>query len=96
MSKLKIFTAWGTKGTPNTLVDGEGRPKFANGTLMPNCDELIFTIQAATWEEAMAIYNIRLGHDPYRPIGKPEKCPKCGAVFYPKGSGECWRCGKVE
>ena len=96
MSNLKIYTAWGKNGAPNTIVEGEERPKFINGTLMPDCDEVIFAIQAATWEEAMSIYNLRLGHDPYRPIGEPANCPKCDAIYYPEGSGECWRCGKAE
>ncbi len=92
MSKLKTYTAWGKNGSPNTFIAGGERPKFTNGTLMPDCDEMIFSIQAATWEEAMAIYNLRLGFDPYRPNGSSGNCPKCNAICYPEGSGECWKC----
>ncbi len=74
MSILNTYTAWGMNGLPQTFVEGEERPKFSNGTLMPDCGELIFSIQAATWEEAMAIYNLRLGHDPYRPNCSGQEC----------------------
>ncbi len=57
--------------------------------------ELLWEIEAETLEEALAIYHLRMGFEPFVPAGSPESCPKCGAPFYPEGSGECWRCGKI-
>jgi predicted enzyme related to lactoylglutathione lyase len=58
-------------------------------------EALLFEIEANTYEEAAAIYNLRMGFGPYQPGGDPAPCPNCGAWFYPQGSGECWRCGKI-
>jgi hypothetical protein len=55
----------------------------------------LFDVAAATGEEAMSIFNLRMGWGPYNPMGKPENCPKCGGWFYPEGSGDCWQCGKI-
>jgi len=58
--------------------------------------KLVHIIEAATYEEAMAIFNLRTGVEPYRPMGKPKLCSKgCGSFFYPEGSGECPYCGKI-
>lgn len=90
----RIFTSWGSKEAkyPHTLVSGEGPPTFNDGSLEPNCEQLFWRIEAATWEEAMAIYHLRQGWEPYRPEGKAEPCPDCGALNYPEGSGQCWQC----
>jgi len=63
--------------------------------LLTNDAELIWEIEAYTDEEAMAIYNLRMGFGPYEPMGHWQPCPKCGAPFYPFGSSECWRCGPI-
>jgi hypothetical protein len=63
--------------------------------LIPDDAELLWEIEAATLEEARAIYHLRMGFEPYVPMGEWEPCPKCGAVFYPEGSGQCWRCGPI-
>lgn len=58
--------------------------------------KLISTFDADTWEEACAIYHLRLGFEPYVPQGKAVKCPnKCGVYFYPEGSGTCPHCGDI-
>jgi hypothetical protein len=90
---MQIFTAWGSKNGTNahTLVSGEGPPKFNDGTLQPDCEKLFWRIESATYEEAMAIYRLRQGWEPYDP-GKPDRCANCGAVCYPEGSGQCWQC----
>jgi hypothetical protein len=62
------------------------------GLLGPNAT-LLYRFEAATLEEASAIHALRMGWQPYRPIGESAPCPRCGAWFYPEGSGECWRCG---
>jgi len=56
---------------------------------------LLYEFEAATWEEAMAVHHIRMGWRPYVPEGEAEVCPVHGGyvVFYPDGSGTCWKCG---
>lgn len=57
---------------------------------------LLYEIEAATYEEAMAVHHIRMGWEPYKPVGTPEECPNgCGAIYYPKGTGWCRICGPV-
>jgi hypothetical protein len=72
-------------------AEAETRDK---GLLQPDA-ELLWEIEADTWEEAMAIRNLRMGFGPYVPVGEAQPCPKCSAAFYPEGSGQCWRCGPV-
>ena len=57
--------------------------------------EHLYTVEAATWEEAMSIHHLRMGWDPYRPLGKAAPCEFCGALVYPHGTGLCWKCGCV-
>ena len=93
---MKTFTVWTDKEgskEATALIEGELSPRFADGRVDPDCTVLLFRIEAQTWDEARAIYNLRLGLEPYEPTGDAEPCPKCGALFYPKGRGECWKCG---
>lgn len=54
------------------------------------------SIEADTFEEAIAISHLRRGSEPYRPEGEPKPCPNgCGAMFYPEGSGQCPNCGQI-
>ena len=91
---MRVFTAWGGEGDrrPSTLVGGEGPPACANGTLLSECEQFFWRIEAGTWEEAQAIYHLRQGWEPYQPEGAAVPCPECGALHYPSGSGQCWRC----
>lgn len=57
--------------------------------------EFLWEIETDTLEEASAIYHLRMGFEPFVPCGSPEPCPKCSAIFYPEGSGECRSCGKI-
>ena len=58
--------------------------------------KLIHMFEAATGEEASSIYNLRMGFEPYKPLGNPVLCPNsCGAYYYPKGSGQCPYCGDI-
>jgi|GEM_PF-3504873 len=66
----------------------------SKGLLAPEA-ELLWSIETDTPEEATAIYHLRMGFEPFEPIGRPEPCPKCSAWFYPEASGVCWRCGKI-
>jgi hypothetical protein len=61
-----IFTAWGIDGRANTLIEGEG-------PLLPHLQEednleLIWKIEAESWEEAMQKYHTLQGWEPYKPI----------------------------
>jgi hypothetical protein len=58
--------------------------------------ELLWEFDAASVEEAMSVHFVRLGRAPYYPAGDPAACPACGAIYYPHGSGECWKCGRKE
>lgn len=63
--------------------------------ILPTDAVLLWEVEADTWEEAQAIHHLRMGFGPYVPMGDSKPCPKCGTPYYPEGSGECWRCGKV-
>ena len=94
MCNKKTYSAWGEKESEdaNCLVEGEGPPCFANGEVDETSSEFFFKIYAASWEEAMAIYHLRQGWEPYNPNGEPKQCPSCNAIYYPEGSGQCWKC----
>jgi len=81
---------------PHTIIEGEGPPKFSNGKPYPDCDKLFWRIESSTFEEAMSIYNLRQGWEPYRPQGEVKPCPNCAAMYYPEGSGQCWQCHHQE
>ena len=59
--------------------------------------KILFSLEASTHEEAMSIYHLRMGFEPYKPLGESAKCPnECGASYYPLGSGECPFCGLID
>jgi hypothetical protein len=69
---MATWTAWVSKdGGQITLVNGQDPPRFANGKLQPDCETLLWRIEAATLEEASAIHHLRLGWEPYKPEGEP-------------------------
>jgi hypothetical protein len=91
---MKSYSSWtGSDGKGRTLVEGVERPRTLNGKHMIDTEVLLWTIQAETWEEASAIHFLRIGHGGYQPHGDVKPCPKCSAMYYPEGSGDCWRCG---
>ena len=56
----------------------------------------IHSFLASTPEEASAIFNLRMGHEPYKPMGESVLCPNnCGSYFFPESSGICPYCGKI-
>jgi hypothetical protein len=61
------YTAWGRAGKADTLVEGDGPPRFADGTLIDPGAEVVATLQADIWEEAMRQYHELQGWGPYRP-----------------------------
>jgi hypothetical protein len=56
----------------------------------------LYTIEAPTWEEAMAEHHRRQGYEPYKPEGEPSPCIRCGSPTYQDGSGDCGPCGDVK
>ena len=86
---MKRYGAWEApeKGTFTMMEIGD----HAGMKLIAGHD-LLFEFEAATSEEASAIYTLRMGWGAYRPMGEAAPCPDCGAWYYPEGSGECWRC----
>ena len=55
---------------------------------------LLYSVDACSWEEAMAIHHLRQGFEPYQAEGDPEPCPQgCSTHYYPGGSGICPLCG---
>lgn len=90
----RVFTAWGDVegGEITGFWMGEERPKTGNGEPLWNCVVPLWRIEVGSFEEAMAVYNIRRGFAPYDPGCEPEPCPNCGATYYPGGSAQCWKC----
>ncbi len=89
----RVFTAWrSVDGLQISLVEGEGPPTSANGELQENCDVKLWRIDVGSYEEAMAIRNLRLGYGPYVPQGEAVPCPICDSMHYPEHSGQCWNC----
>jgi hypothetical protein len=59
-------------------------------------EDYMFNFFADSFEEAMAIYHLRMGFEPYKPLGEAKLCPNnCGSHYYPEGSGECPNCGII-
>ncbi len=93
---LKKFRAYKSESESCISVILAGQEEQLSKQKMHAADAaLLWEIDAHTYEEMMSIHNLRLGFGPYVPIGEPEPCPKCGDYFYPKSSGDCWRCGKI-
>ena len=90
----KIYSVWALEGecTGHCLVVGEGPLQYANGKIDEECEVRLYTFEAFSFEEAMSIYHLRQGWEPYKPSGNAAPCPSCGVMHYPKGSGECWHC----
>ena len=91
----RVYTAWAKAGesAPSCLGLGEEPPQLANGEPMWDCDVVLFRVEADSHEEAMALYHLRCGFEPYKPVGAASPCPDCGALHYAQGSGQCWNCG---
>jgi hypothetical protein len=53
---VPIYTAWGSDGQARYFVSGSERPHLGDGTFMPNSEELIWTVEARSWEEAVKRY----------------------------------------
>ena len=80
------FTQW---QVPVELREKNGTPQRVDYVLL-------FTVEPRTWDEAMAIRNLRLGWEPYQPAGESQNCPRCSSNYWPESYGECWNCGHTE
>jgi len=90
----KTYSAWALKGEKiaHALSYGKEPLRFPNGEIDEECEVMLYSFEACSHEEAMAIYYIRQGWAPYKPEGEAAPCPECGSMLYPKGSNECWSC----
>lgn len=88
----RVFSAWGVEGCglAYRLAEGTARPQFSEDTPV-----LLWSVEVGSFEEALAIRNLRNGWEPYTPIGEPSPCPVCAAIHYADDSGQCWRCDHV-
>jgi hypothetical protein len=91
----KAYEGWASKGSV-TFTLAQSIPDLRQRGLLEADAKFLHRIEADTFEEALAVHHLRIGREPYRPMGKPAQCPNgCGAYFYPEGSGECPNCGKI-
>ncbi len=65
------YTAWGTDGKAHTLVEGEHAPRFADGSSQPDCGDLIWRIEADSWDAACRKYHELQGWEPSVPPQPP-------------------------
>jgi len=95
--QLKLYQVWRDPEDDSLTVSTEdGIARLREQNLLSASAVFLYPITAASYEEASAIYYLRQGWHPYRPMGNAELCPRgCGSHFYPGGSGECPFCGKI-
>jgi succinyl-CoA synthetase beta subunit len=62
LGQTLIYTAWGEDGHAHTLIGGEGPPPWQDNS------ELIWKIEADSWEEAMQKYYTLQGWGLYKPM----------------------------
>ena len=91
------FEAWSSANGTEVCVATEAQARELRAAKsLGDYPKLMYSIEASTWEEAMAVHHIRMGWEPYQPSGEAQPCPhKCGALYYPQGSGFCRNCGRV-
>jgi hypothetical protein len=93
---MTLYEAWQDPADNSVLLATPDEVAIHRGkNLLGPAAELLYRFDAATPEEAQAIHALRMGWEPYRPLGRPVPCPKCGATYYPDGSAQCWRCSAV-
>ena len=89
------YEAWSDDGQVS-FADPEAIKKEIESGALGKTAKLLHVVEADTWEEAMAVHHIKMGWEPYKPEGEAEECPNgCGSFYYPKGSGQCPKCGVV-
>jgi hypothetical protein len=63
-----IYTAWSWGGGDSTLIEGKGPPPRYTTADPHYCPDLIWTIEATSWEDAMRRYHELQGWEPYKPL----------------------------
>jgi hypothetical protein len=96
---MKSYEVWIDEDENGTMLslgtNDQIQEERSKGLLGAN-PRLLFRIQADTYEEALAVRNVKLGWSPYTPNGGPADCPNgCGGIFYPAGYAECPNCGVI-
>lgn len=95
----KVFEAWietGAEAMEITLGTPEQIRLYRAQGLLADTAQLLHRIEADTPEEAKAVHHIKMGWEPYKPMGKAADCPRgCGAKYCSEGSGECPNCGNI-
>ncbi len=93
---MTIYEAWEDPTDSSvTLSTIDGIADLRKKNLLSASAQLLYRFEAATFEEASAIHALRMGNSPFRPVGPPADCPRCGATYYPESSAQCWRCGVI-
>ncbi len=93
----KLFEAWQyDDGCITAFSTAEGIKADKACGVIPEDAKLLHQVEAETWEEAQTLHYIKMNWGEYKPVGEAKECPnKCGAMFYPEGSGECPNCGHI-
>ena len=94
--KSQRYEAWKSPdGKEISLASPQGILRLRESGLLPGDSTMLYAINAESPEEASAIHHLRMGWEPFKPLGDAAPCPSCGAMYYPKGSGWCWKCGET-
>ncbi|HEV2799816.1 MAG TPA: hypothetical protein VGW12_04930 [Pyrinomonadaceae bacterium] len=94
----KVYEAWRDEqnSTITTFAPPEAIEQERAAGEISGKAVFLYRVEADTFEEAMAVHHIKMGWEPFVPMGEAEECPRgCGVTFYPEGSGECPNCGPV-
>lgn len=98
--QLREYAVWAEYEPDGTLSSTgmcpiEGYEKASSCVAdVNNTVEYLFSIHAATGEEASSIFNLRLHGDAYIPHGKPVTCHVCNEFqVFPLSSNTCPCCG---
>lgn len=91
-----LYEAWlDDTDSTITISTPEGIERQRRHGQLGTSARLLHTITVDTWEEAMAVHNVKMGYEPYDP-GTSSPCPNgCGSVVYMDGSGQCQRCSNA-
>lgn len=83
MRKPMTFEAW-KDSDGIALVTAGSRAGLGSDAVF------LYSVDAYSWEEAMAIHHLGQGFELYRAERDPEPCPQgCATHYYPDGSGIC-------
>lgn len=98
--RLREYAVWAEYEPDGTLSSTgmcpiEGYEKASACVLGENNTvEYLYSIHAATWEEANTILNLRFHGTAYNPQGKSVTCPKCNMFEkFPDSTDICPCCG---